>query len=172
MNCSNIFIDCYLIDQNGFVVISEAHDDTGKFLGVVEAAVMKSMLVQNFFVAVEIYDYQALCPFPVSDERQRPSVRKKILCFLRCFRGDQFKSLIESRDVICLRLHFLPIVHARTRGKSLSPFLLPTEHVINGDAGVSYGLINVRRARNPAVPAIWEIHCDTWEKCCSGCSAD
>ncbi|XP_043273929.1 voltage-dependent calcium channel subunit alpha-2/delta-3 isoform X2 [Venturia canescens] len=61
MNCVHKWIDCYLIDQNGYVVISEAHNDTGRFLGVVEGAVMKSMVVQGFFKAVEIYDYQGLC---------------------------------------------------------------------------------------------------------------
>lgn len=61
MNCAHVWIDCYLIDQNGYIVISEAHNDTGSFLGVVEGAVMKSMVVQGFFKAVEIYDYQALC---------------------------------------------------------------------------------------------------------------
>ena len=66
LNCSKEEIDCYLIDQNGFVVISEGHDDTGKFLGTVQAPVMKSMVAQGFYEAVEIYDYQALCSFPVN----------------------------------------------------------------------------------------------------------
>ncbi|XP_057337277.1 voltage-dependent calcium channel subunit alpha-2/delta-3 isoform X3 [Microplitis mediator] len=61
MDCSHVWIDCYLIDQNGFVVVSEAHNDTGQFLGAVEGAVMKSMVVQGFFEAVDIYDYQGLC---------------------------------------------------------------------------------------------------------------
>ncbi|XP_014299369.1 voltage-dependent calcium channel subunit alpha-2/delta-3 isoform X3 [Microplitis demolitor] len=61
MDCSHVWIDCYLIDQNGFVVVSEAHNDTGQFLGAVEGAVMKSMVVQGFFEAVDVYDYQGLC---------------------------------------------------------------------------------------------------------------
>ncbi|XP_044586306.1 voltage-dependent calcium channel subunit alpha-2/delta-3 isoform X1 [Cotesia glomerata] len=61
MDCSHAWIDCYLIDQNGFVVVSEAHNDTGQFLGAVEGAVMKSMVIQGFYKAVEIYDYQGLC---------------------------------------------------------------------------------------------------------------
>ncbi|KAK0182558.1 hypothetical protein PV327_000684, partial [Microctonus hyperodae] len=61
MDCSHPWIDCYLIDQNGFVVLSEAHNDTGQFMGAVEGAVMKSMIDQGYFNAVEIYDYQASC---------------------------------------------------------------------------------------------------------------
>ncbi|XP_034938366.1 voltage-dependent calcium channel subunit alpha-2/delta-3 isoform X2 [Chelonus insularis] len=61
MDCSHAWMDCYLIDQNGFVVLSEAHNDTGQFLGTVEGAVMKSMVLQGYFSAVEIYDYQGLC---------------------------------------------------------------------------------------------------------------
>ncbi|XP_015587853.1 voltage-dependent calcium channel subunit alpha-2/delta-3 isoform X2 [Cephus cinctus] len=61
MNCNLAWIDCYLIDQNGYVVISEAHYDTGQFLGTLEGAIMNSMIHQGLYKAVELYDYQALC---------------------------------------------------------------------------------------------------------------
>ncbi|XP_032665097.1 voltage-dependent calcium channel subunit alpha-2/delta-3 isoform X2 [Odontomachus brunneus] len=61
MNCSHNWIDCYLLDQNGYVVISEAHNDTGQFMGTQEGAVMKSMVGQGLYNSVEIYDYQAWC---------------------------------------------------------------------------------------------------------------
>ncbi|XP_014474755.1 PREDICTED: voltage-dependent calcium channel subunit alpha-2/delta-3 isoform X2 [Dinoponera quadriceps] len=61
MNCSHKWIDCYLLDQNGYVVISEAHNDTGQFMGTQEGAVMKSMVGQGLYNSIEIYDYQAWC---------------------------------------------------------------------------------------------------------------
>ncbi|XP_033327950.2 ca[2+] channel Muscle-specific alpha2/delta subunit isoform X1 [Megalopta genalis] len=61
MNCAHGWIDCYLLDQNGYVVISEAHNDTGQFMGTQEGAVMNSMVGQGLFNPVEIYDYQAWC---------------------------------------------------------------------------------------------------------------
>ncbi|XP_076233881.1 ca[2+] channel Muscle-specific alpha2/delta subunit isoform X2 [Calliopsis andreniformis] len=61
VNCAHIWIDCYLLDQNGYVVISEAHNDTGQFMGTQEGAVMHSMVGQGLYNPVEIYDYQAWC---------------------------------------------------------------------------------------------------------------
>ncbi|XP_054010963.1 voltage-dependent calcium channel subunit alpha-2/delta-3 isoform X2 [Hylaeus anthracinus] len=61
MNCSHVWMDCYLLDQNGYVVISEAHNDTGQFMGTQEGAVMNSMVGQGLFNPVEIYDYQGWC---------------------------------------------------------------------------------------------------------------
>ncbi|CAK9808523.1 Voltage-dependent calcium channel subunit alpha-2/delta-3 [Anthophora plagiata] len=60
-NCAHTWIDCYLLDQNGYVVISEAHNDTGQFMGTQEGAVMNSMVGQGLYNPVDIYDYQAWC---------------------------------------------------------------------------------------------------------------
>ncbi|XP_043503016.1 voltage-dependent calcium channel subunit alpha-2/delta-3 isoform X1 [Polistes fuscatus] len=61
MSCNQTWIDCYLLDQNGFIIISEAYNDTGEFMGTQEGAVMHSMVQQGIFNAVDIYDYQAWC---------------------------------------------------------------------------------------------------------------
>ncbi|XP_039304426.1 voltage-dependent calcium channel subunit alpha-2/delta-3 isoform X8 [Solenopsis invicta] len=61
MNCAHKWIDCYLLDQNGYVVISDAHNDTGQFMGTQEGAVMLSMVKQGLYKPVDIYDYQAWC---------------------------------------------------------------------------------------------------------------
>lgn len=66
MNCAHVWIDCYLLDQNGFVVISEAHNNTGQFMGTQEGAVMSSMVGQGLYNPIEIYDYQAWCEEVVS----------------------------------------------------------------------------------------------------------
>ncbi|XP_072764587.1 ca[2+] channel Muscle-specific alpha2/delta subunit isoform X2 [Anoplolepis gracilipes] len=61
MNCANDWIDCYLLDQNGYVVISEAHKDTGQFMGTQYGAIMNSMVGQGLYKSFDIYDYQAWC---------------------------------------------------------------------------------------------------------------
>ncbi|XP_018059590.1 PREDICTED: voltage-dependent calcium channel subunit alpha-2/delta-4-like isoform X2 [Atta colombica] len=62
INCAHNWIDCYLLDQNGYVVISDAHNkDTGQFMGTQEGAVMLSMVKQGLYNPVDIYDYQAWC---------------------------------------------------------------------------------------------------------------
>ncbi|KAF7991534.1 hypothetical protein HCN44_008905 [Aphidius gifuensis] len=63
LNCNKDYIDCYLLDQNGYIVLSDAHNDsdTGLFFGTVEGPIMKSMLKQGYYNTVVIYDYQAYC---------------------------------------------------------------------------------------------------------------
>ncbi|KAL7294695.1 hypothetical protein TKK_0011996 [Trichogramma kaykai] len=64
LNCNSSTVDCYLIDQNGYIVISEAHNhDAGKFFGTLDetAPVFRSLVEQGLFDAVDIYDYLAVC---------------------------------------------------------------------------------------------------------------
>ncbi|XP_058802117.1 voltage-dependent calcium channel subunit alpha-2/delta-3 isoform X2 [Phymastichus coffea] len=63
-NCNLTAVDCYLIDQNGYIVISEAkHADAGKFFGSIDinAPVMKSLIRQGLFNEVTVYDYLSVC---------------------------------------------------------------------------------------------------------------
>lgn len=62
VNCNNVWIDCYLLDQNGYVVISRTGQNvTGQFMGTEEGAIMTSMIGQGLYNAYDIYDYQAWC---------------------------------------------------------------------------------------------------------------
>ncbi|KAK3512976.1 hypothetical protein QTP70_033865 [Hemibagrus guttatus] len=54
-------IKCYLIDNNGFVLVSEDYSQTGLFFGEVEGAVMNKLLLMGSFKRTTLYDYQALC---------------------------------------------------------------------------------------------------------------
>ncbi|KAM7411799.1 hypothetical protein PAMA_021665 [Pampus argenteus] len=54
-------INCYLIDNNGFVLVAEDYTLTGKFFGDAEGAVMRKLLQMGSFKRVTLYDYQALC---------------------------------------------------------------------------------------------------------------
>lgn len=72
MDCSHNWIDCYLLDQNGYVVLSEAYNDSGQFMGTQEGAIMRSMVNQGLYNPVEIYDYQAWCQEVVSVRYRGP----------------------------------------------------------------------------------------------------
>ena len=61
MSCQNETIDCYVIDNNGFVVISEDYGNTGKFLGQIEGAIFENLDVNNVFKKIKIFDYQGIC---------------------------------------------------------------------------------------------------------------
>ncbi|XP_014218432.1 voltage-dependent calcium channel subunit alpha-2/delta-3 isoform X2 [Copidosoma floridanum] len=64
MDCNSNVVDCYLIDQNGYIIVSEAHDhDAGKFFGSLDqtAPIMRALVNEGVYQAVDIYDYLAVC---------------------------------------------------------------------------------------------------------------
>ncbi|KAL3978287.1 homeodomain interacting protein kinase [Sarotherodon galilaeus] len=61
ISCDNEDINCYLIDNNGFILVTEEQSQTGLFFGEVEGAVMNKLLQMGFFKRITLYDYQALC---------------------------------------------------------------------------------------------------------------
>uniref|UniRef100_A0A4W6EVC9 Calcium channel, voltage dependent, alpha2/delta subunit 3 n=1 Tax=Lates calcarifer TaxID=8187 RepID=A0A4W6EVC9_LATCA len=61
ISCDNEDINCYLIDNNGFILVTEEQSQTGLFFGEVEGAVMNKLLQMGSFKRITLYDYQALC---------------------------------------------------------------------------------------------------------------
>ncbi|VVC42026.1 Hypothetical protein CINCED_3A004436 [Cinara cedri] len=63
--CSSDHVDCYLIDENGYVVLSEIPADTGKFFAQTESkstgVIMETMISKKIFRRIPMYDYQAIC---------------------------------------------------------------------------------------------------------------
>lgn len=50
-----------MIDNNGYIVLSERDNDTGKFFGEVEGSVMQALVDLEIFDVITVYDLQALC---------------------------------------------------------------------------------------------------------------
>ncbi|XP_043934407.1 voltage-dependent calcium channel subunit alpha-2/delta-3 [Protopterus annectens] len=61
ISCDDDNINCYLIDNNGFILVSENYYETGSFFGEVEGAVMSKLLAMGSFKRINLYDYQAMC---------------------------------------------------------------------------------------------------------------
>ncbi|CAG6021517.1 unnamed protein product [Menidia menidia] len=61
ISCDDEHINCYLIDNNGFILVAEDYSLTGTFFGEAEGAVMSKLLQMGSFKRVTLYDYQALC---------------------------------------------------------------------------------------------------------------
>jgi len=61
MSCRNETIGCYVVDNSGFIVISPDRHDAGKFFGEVEGAIMNSLVKNQVFKKVKIFDYQGVC---------------------------------------------------------------------------------------------------------------
>ena len=58
MSCADNTIECYVLDNNGFVVISEDKLNTGKFFGEIDGTVLNSLVQNNVFKKIKVYDYQ------------------------------------------------------------------------------------------------------------------
>jgi len=59
--CSSDELECYVVDNNGFVMISETPIHTGKFFGEVDGTIFESLIHHEIFNPIKIYDYQAIC---------------------------------------------------------------------------------------------------------------
>ena len=53
--CASEDLECYVVDNNGFVIISENRADTGKFFGEVDGTILESLvqvwerIISSFF---------------------------------------------------------------------------------------------------------------------------
>jgi len=61
LSCQNETIECYVLDNNGFVTISEDPSNIGKFFGEIDGTILKSLEKNHVFKKIKIYDYQAIC---------------------------------------------------------------------------------------------------------------
>lgn len=59
--CGNEALDCFLLDNNGFVIVSSNRSQVGKFFGEIDNTLFISMVRYNVYKRVRIYDYQAMC---------------------------------------------------------------------------------------------------------------
>ncbi|XP_057347476.1 voltage-dependent calcium channel subunit alpha-2/delta-4 [Manis pentadactyla] len=57
-------LDCFVIDNNGFVLVSERLQEVGRFLGEADGALLTQLLGMGVFSQVTMYDYQAMCKPP------------------------------------------------------------------------------------------------------------
>ncbi|XP_061571000.1 voltage-dependent calcium channel subunit alpha-2/delta-4 isoform X1 [Cololabis saira] len=61
LRCDRFDIECYVIDNNGFVLISKQRNVVGRFFGQIDGSVMTTLIRMGMFKRVSLFDYQAMC---------------------------------------------------------------------------------------------------------------
>ncbi|KAG8191045.1 hypothetical protein JTE90_029487 [Oedothorax gibbosus] len=59
--CADKQMDCFLLDNNGFVIVSEVHEHTGRFFGEIDNTLFDTLVEGNIFRKIRMFDYQAIC---------------------------------------------------------------------------------------------------------------
>ena len=65
--CESEDLECYVVDNNGFVIVSEDPVHTGKFFGEVDGTIFKSLTRFQIYRPIRLFDYQAICLKPEED---------------------------------------------------------------------------------------------------------
>ncbi|CAK9815507.1 Voltage-dependent calcium channel subunit alpha-2/delta-3 [Anthophora plagiata] len=71
-NCASEELDCYILDNNGFIIISERHEHTGKFFGEIDGTIMDSLVQDRIYRKVTVTDYQGRCSPQESHQSAAP----------------------------------------------------------------------------------------------------
>lgn len=59
--CDSDSITCYIIDNNGYIVISPELKETGQFFGERRPDIMQRLIYDGIFKEILIFDYQGVC---------------------------------------------------------------------------------------------------------------
>uniref|UniRef100_A0A8C4HFS2 VWFA domain-containing protein n=1 Tax=Dicentrarchus labrax TaxID=13489 RepID=A0A8C4HFS2_DICLA len=54
-------LNCFLVDNNGFILLSKERNEVGRFFGEVDGSVMASLIKMGMYKKVSLFDYQAMC---------------------------------------------------------------------------------------------------------------
>ncbi|XP_031239916.1 voltage-dependent calcium channel subunit alpha-2/delta-4 [Mastomys coucha] len=81
-SCADSDLDCFVIDNNGFILISERPQEVGRLLGEADGALMMQLLGMGVFSRVTMYDYQAMCKPPDHHHSAAESLISPLSAFL------------------------------------------------------------------------------------------
>ncbi|XP_020559423.1 voltage-dependent calcium channel subunit alpha-2/delta-4 isoform X3 [Oryzias latipes] len=61
LNCESPDLSCFLVDNNGFILLSKDRNEIGRFFGAIDGSIMASLIKMGMFKKVSLFDYQAMC---------------------------------------------------------------------------------------------------------------
>lgn len=60
-NDLNHVVDCLVVDNNGYIILSKDEEEVGRFFGEDYGPILEKLLVDGVFENTTVYDFQALC---------------------------------------------------------------------------------------------------------------
>lgn len=60
-------MECFVLDNHGYVIVSRNLIDAGKFFGEVNGRLMQHLIFENIYEEINITDYQAVCEDPSNE---------------------------------------------------------------------------------------------------------
>ena len=81
--CTSETNDCYLLDNNAFIIHSNDTSNVGRFFGELDGVLLQEMVNNDIYHKVHMYDYQAICLEP----NNQPSLASLLLTPLQHFKG-------------------------------------------------------------------------------------
>lgn len=54
-------IECFILDNHGYVIVTKDPEDTGRFFGEIDGRLMQRLVSENIYEEVNVTDYQGVC---------------------------------------------------------------------------------------------------------------
>jgi len=88
--CASDELDCYLLDNHGFIILSESTEHTGRFFGQIDGTIMDSLVQDRIYRRVALMDYQGVCsdsdnPYTAAGEQFKVCSNFTLILFSNIF---------------------------------------------------------------------------------------
>nr|XP_023014189.1 voltage-dependent calcium channel subunit alpha-2/delta-3-like [Leptinotarsa decemlineata] len=74
ITCKQEELDCYILDNNAYIVLSDEPEYIGRYLGDIRPDIMNDLIEDGVYITTRMFDYQAICqkepPEPLPEEER------------------------------------------------------------------------------------------------------
>ncbi|KAL3266744.1 hypothetical protein HHI36_010905 [Cryptolaemus montrouzieri] len=61
ITCESDYLSCFILDNNGYVVLSDDREHTGRYIGDLRPDVMHHLVANKVYLPTRMFDYQGIC---------------------------------------------------------------------------------------------------------------
>lgn len=76
MTCDSENLNCFILDNNAYIVLSDEIEYTGRYFGDIRPDVMYHLIKNKVYKATEMFDYQAICQKLPLEKKTKTKVKK------------------------------------------------------------------------------------------------